>query len=140
MFKQAQKIKSDEEGEVESSFKLLDKKESSHPYSININAKVTEEGGRPINRNLVLPVSPYNEYIGLSNNRYIKPEAGEFKVPVVVVDASGTELKKGTKVEYVIYGKRGSWWWDYNYNYQASYKQAESTTVISKGTVTIGQD
>lgn len=140
IFKQTQELKSDEEGLVNSSFQLLTPEESIHPYFLAISAKVTEEGGRPIERNLVLPASPYQKYIGLGNNRYIKAQAGEFKVPVVVVDASGEKLQTGTKVEYVVYGKQGSWWWDYNYSYQASYKKSESTTIISQGIATIGQD
>lgn len=140
IFTQGQEFVSDENGLIQSSFKLLTKKESNHPYLVNLNTKLTEEGGRPIERNSILPVSPLKEYIGLSNNRYLNPQAGSYKVPVVLVDDSGQSLAKGSKVDFVIYGKRGSWWWDYDYNYRASYKKSESTAVISQGTVTIGKD
>ena len=140
MYQQSQELKSDENGIAQTSFKLLGKKESSHPYFINVNATVTEADGRPIERSLLLPASPQNEYIGLSNNRYLKPKSDSFKIPVVVVDDSGDKLMQGSQVEYVVYGQKGSWWWDYDYNYQASYKKSESTTVIDKGVVTIGKD
>ncbi|MBI9031344.1 hypothetical protein JEZ13_05015 [bacterium] len=140
LYSQAKELRSNENGVVNTSFKLLSQKESSHPYFIRVNASITEEGGRPIERNLMLPASPQKEYIGLSNNPYIRPQGDTFKLPLVVVDDSGKNLSDGRQVEYIVYGKRGSWWWDYDYNFQASYKKSESTSVISKGKVTIGKD
>ena len=140
IFNQEQELESDQDGVIKTAFKLLEAKESNHPYYVNLRTKITEEGGRPIERTLVLPVSPRQEYIGLSSNRYLKPTDGQFRIPVVLVDESGTKLKKGVELEYVVYGRRGSWWWDYDYNYNVSYKNSESNIVIEKGITTIGKD
>ena len=140
MFRQSQELTSDEEGQVQTNFKLLSKKESKHPYLVSVQAKVTEEGGRPIERNMVLPASPQANYIGLSNNRYLKDESGTFQIPLVVVDGKGENIVQGSRIKYIVYGKKGSWWWDYDYNYQASYKSSESTSVIAEGEITIGKD
>ncbi len=140
MYQQVQELSSDENGKVDANFKLLDAKEGNHPYFVNADVEVTEEGGRPINRNLTLPVSPLRKYIGLSNNRYLKAKNGTYQVGLVVVDEKGSSLQEGTQVEFVIYGKKGSWWWDYDFNYRASFKKSESSSVITKGQVTIGKD
>lgn len=140
MFSQSQELNSDDQGQVKASFRLLSSTESKHPYFINIQAIITEKEGRPIDRNLLLLASPQTKYIGLSSNRYLKDKAGTFKLPVLVVDDKGENIVQGTEVKYVVYGKRGSWWWDYDYYYQASYKSSESTSVIAEGQVTIGKD
>ena len=139
-FNQTQQLVTDENGEITTSFKLLTRKESPTPYDINITATVQEEGGRPIERVVRPTVSPQSKYIGLIDNQYLKEHEGEFKVPVVVVDESGTKLAEGTEIEYAVYGKRGYWWWDYDYRYSASFKNAESTQVIKSGKLTIGKN
>lgn len=140
MFNEQMIFKTNQDGVVNVKLDLLDKTYARNPYFININAKVTEKGGRPIERQLVLPVSPLDNYIGLSSNRYLKPKNNEFKVPLVVVDNKGEKLVKDSQVDYVVYAKRGSWWWDYDNIDQTSFKSSESTVVVKKGSVTIGRD
>lgn len=139
-FNQTQRLKSDEAGVVNTSFKLLNSKESPLPYFVNVNSTVQEEGGRPIERNLRLPASPQSKYIGLGENQYLKESQGEFRIPVVVVDESGVKVVEGTEVEYTVYGSSGYWWWDYDSNFRASFKDAETTQLITQGKITIGED
>ncbi len=129
-----------EDGEIQVQLDLINKENINHPYFIQLNAKVTEKGGRPIERELLLPVSPLDKYIGLSNNRYLKAKNNEFKVPLVVVDSKGEKIADGCQVDYVVYAKRGSWWWDYDNIDQASFKSSESTVVVKQGTLSIGPD
>ncbi len=140
MYSQQITLKTNSNGRINTRVDLLNNKETFSPYFLNIHAQVTEKGGRPIERKLVLPVSPQEKYIGLSNNRYLKAKAGEFSLPFIIVDGKGNKLTEASQIEYVVYAKRGSWWWDYDDFYQSSFKNSESTTIVTKGVVTSGKD
>ncbi|OQY37403.1 MAG: hypothetical protein B6226_05245 [Candidatus Cloacimonetes bacterium 4572_65] len=126
------KIVTDGNGEVEYDLPLLETSDISVPYKLHITAKTSEDGGRFVTKKMILPAHNREHFIGLRQSRYLSSNKGEYSVDIVVIDSDGEEVDS-SELEYKVYGKQESWWWDYGSNYRATFKRSSSTFVVTEG-------
>ncbi len=104
---------------------------------LTVEATVFEKGGRPNKKKLVLPVEPYDYYVGIEKPKtdygYVK--SGEtLTLNTVVVNQKG-EPVSGKPVSYKLYKNNLYWWWEYrnSYSRKLKFKSDVDTEVVKEG-------
>ena len=130
----------DESGEVEINWNLPDYSKIPSDARIKLVSKVIEKSGRPVPNELIIPMEPYKEYIGIrkfKNNQLPTGENAKFEV--VLLDKDGKAIQN-RKLKYKIYFLNRYWWWEYSSNseFKKHFKSNNRTELISEGIVKTG--
>lgn len=105
----------------------------------SIKAKVLEKGGRPNYNSVVIPIEPYQYYVGIQKPQtdYGHLRTGmKIQIPVIVVNHNGDAIS-GRALKYKIYKGRRHWWWEYdNYNeFKLKFKSDTDTELVTDGNI-----
>ncbi len=128
----------DEEGHAVVQIALPDVSQSSRPLEATVNVRVLDTSGRPVERNLTLPVLSSRDRIG------IKPlfsEAGEnsqVSFELIAVDPDGARTAE-QGVSWSLYKVDTSFQW-YRSDGRWDYETIETKSRVANGTVDIGAD
>ncbi|MCK9243694.1 MAG: MG2 domain-containing protein [Candidatus Marinimicrobia bacterium] len=114
------------------------------PSALNfrITARVYEKGGRPNQKNIVVPADPYDYYIGikLPDFKYGYSTVGKpVGVELIVMDKDGN-IVTGKTINYTIYKNSRYWWWEYKRRseFQLRYKSNVYTEKVKYGGIQSG--
>lgn len=104
-----------------------------------LTAKVLEKGGRPNYQRHLLPVDPYDHYVGLKQPEfdYGYTRVGvPVQIPAIVTDVQGNPVD-GRNLRYRIYRGMTSWWWEYENReaFQRRFKSDHRTELVSEAQV-----
>lgn len=101
-----------------------------------ITAKVLEKGGRPNVRRRLLPVDPYDHYVGLKQPEfdYGYTRVGvPVRIPAIVTDVMGNPVD-GRNLSYRVYRGTTYWWWEYENReaFRRRFKSDRRTELVSE--------
>ena len=101
-----------------------------------LTAKVLEKGGRPNYQRHLLPVDPYDHYVGLKQPEfdYGYTRVGvPVQIPAIVTDVQGNPVD-GRNLRYRIYRGMTYWWWEYENReaFQRRFKSDHRTELVSE--------
>ncbi|MBC7473827.1 MAG: hypothetical protein H7263_06005, partial [Candidatus Sericytochromatia bacterium] len=132
------KNKLNNDGKASISWNLPNLNKTPSAIEADISAKVMERGGRDTENNLIVPINPYQYYVGLqnpNNNGYSKI-GDNLNIKAVLLDTDGKSIK-GKQLKYKIYKNNRHWWWEYDSQnkYRLHYKSDTQTEVIKEGKI-----
>ncbi len=101
-----------------------------------LTAKVLEKGGRPNYQRHLLPVDPYDHYVGLKQPEfdYGYTRIGvPVQIPAIVTDVQGNAVAD-RNLRYRIYRGMTYWWWEYENReaFQRRFKSDHRTEIVSE--------
>ncbi len=123
-------------GEVELNTDLPNLDNISSKLGGVIVAEVLEKGGRPVINKNYFTVSKYKNYVGIlaPSSNWLKSTApAEFGV--ILVNENGEPISD-RKLSYKIYVNKRYWWYDYEGDNNASYKNDYNTELLEEGEIT----
>lgn len=107
---------------------------SKAPSSVTatLTARVFEQGGRATAETLVIPVDPYEVYVGVKRTaeRYVQLHE-EAPFEIVAIDRKGSPVQ-GRHLEINIYRNQRYWWWQYDSreDFQLRFKTDVNTELV----------
>lgn len=129
----------DSSGLKEVRWKLPDLKSVPSAINAEISSKVFEKGGRFTADKTIIPIEPYNFYIGLEKpvSRWNYGRVGKkMNIGSVLVSKDG-KIVSGKSLKYSIFRNSRNWWWEYDSlrNFKVKYKNDVYTRLIKEGNV-----
>jgi len=127
----------DGEGKAVITWQLPDLSQAPSAIAAGITAKVFEKGGRATRSDLVIPIDPYDFYVGLEKPKFkygYSRVGAPLPINTVVVNREGHSVA-GHQLKYKIYKNSRYWWWEYDRqeDFRIKYKKDKYTRMVKEG-------
>ena len=127
----------DEQGRAQADWPLPALEKTPSALRAVLQSRVFERGGRPNTHRRVLPIEPYDYYVGIKKPAFdygYAPVGTELKFSAVLVDTRGRPTPDRT-LHYRIYKSDAQWWWEYDKReiFRRRFKSDRHTEQVAEG-------